>query len=88
MLNQNESNFLDKFNPKNIDFEDQPEELIKHFDTLLTHINTPDDLIHATHKINELRDELEHPMANQYLKRSSTFMSKPEDLLIQEKYNK
>ena len=82
------SNILDKFNPKNIDFEDQPEELIKHFDVMLNKINTPEDLITATHKINEFRDELEHPMAHQYMKRSSNFQVQFEEINMIEKYNK
>jgi len=87
-INIRDSNLLEKFNPKDVNFDDQPEELIKHFDIMLNHINTPEDLITATHKINEFRDELEHPMANQYIKRSSSFQPKSEEFHIIEKFNK
>ena len=82
------SDILEKFNPKNIDFEDQPEELIKHFDVMLNQINTPEDLITATHKINEFRNELEHPLANEFIKRSSNFQIKSEENNFIEKFNK
>ena len=79
---------LEKFNPKNISFVDQPEELIKHFDNMLSHVGSPEELIVATHKINEFRDVLEHPMANEFIKRSSSFQPKSEEFHLIDKFNK
>ena len=82
------SDILENFYPKNIDFEDHPDELIKNFDVMLNQINTPEDLITATHKINEFRIELEHPLTNDFIKGSSNFQIKREEINFIEKFNK